>query len=409
MDLITLIGIFSVSALILTILEKFLFKVSNLPINFIRNMIGIWFIFSGAVKAIDPTGTAIKMEEYFEIFEKSAPALTFLWKIMAEQALTVSVFMIILEIYLGIALLLGIWKSVTLWLLVLLIGFFTFLTGFSAKTGKVTDCGCFGDFLKLAPIQSFYKDVFLSCLIILLLISQKSIREIFNKKIGAALLILLTIVATGFAYRNIYFEPIKDFRPYLVGTSIPDCLKLPPNAKPYKYENTFIYKSKKTGEVKEFKNTWPQDLDNWTFVDRKDVMIQKGDDPKCKDFAIKDANGGDNSASFFEETEDIYFIIVPELKKTSTEGFKKIKAVTEAAEKDNKYVFILTGSLISDVVNFEKQNDLHFEVYNADATPLKTIMRSNPGLLILKKGVIAGKFHYNELSTYEDLKKRISK
>ncbi len=408
MDLITLIGIFSVSALILTLLEKFVFKVSNLPINFIRNMIGIWFIFSGIVKAIDPIGTAIKMEEYFEVFEKSAPALTFLWKAMAEQAIAVSMFMIILEIYLGIALLLGIWKNITLWLLILLIGFFTFLTGFSAKTGKVTDCGCFGDFLKLAPIQSFYKDVFLSCLIIILMISQKSIREIFKNKIGAALLIILTLSATGFAYRNIYFEPIKDFRPYLVGTSIPDCLKLPPNAKPYKYENTFIYKSKKTGEVKEFKNTWPEDYQNWDFVDRKDVMIQKGDDPKCKDFAIKDANGSDNSAAFFEEPEYLYFIIVPELNKTSIEGFKKIKAITEAAEKDNKYVFVLTGSLISDVVNFEKQNGLHFEVYNADATPLKTIMRSNPGLLILKKGVIAGKFHFNELTTYEAVKKKIT-
>src|SRR5205085_12155341 len=121
------------------------------------------------------------MEEYFEIFEKSAPILSFLWTFSADHALAVSFFMIILEIYLGIALLLGTWKKSTLWLLLLLIAFFTFLTGYSAKTGKVTDCGCFGDFLKLAPVQSFYKDVFLSAMILIIFFSKKNIREIFPK------------------------------------------------------------------------------------------------------------------------------------------------------------------------------------------------------------------------------------
>ncbi len=409
MDLITLIGLFAAIAFIMTVIGKFLLKQQNIAINFLRYFVGVWFIFSGVVKAIDPTGTAIKMEEYFEIFEKYVPGLTFLWKIMAEQALAVSVLMIILEIYLGIALILGTWKKSTIWLLVLLIAFFTFLTGFSAKTGKVTDCGCFGDFIKLAPVQSFYKDVFLTALILIILFGQKSIKEILPKKINKAALLLLTLAAVVFTFRNIYYEPIKDFRPYLVGTSIPDCLKLPPNAKPYKYENTFIYKNKKSGEVKEFKNSWPQDMDNWTFVDRKDVMIQKGDDPKCKDFAIKDANGGDNSSSFFEEEEYIFFIIIPDLKKISDKGLDKIKPIAEAAEKEGKYVYILTGSIISDVEAYEKKHNMHFEIYNADATPLKTIMRSNPGLLILKKGIIAGKYHYNELSTYEALKKSVLK
>ncbi|MBK9328303.1 MAG: DoxX family protein [Sphingobacteriales bacterium] len=409
MDLITLIGLFAAIAFALTILGKFLLKQQNIAINFIRYFVGVWFIFSGVVKAIDPTGTAIKMEEYFEMFEKYVPALTFLWKIMAEQALAVSVLMIVLEIYLGIALILGTWKKSTIWLLVLLIAFFTFLTGFSAKTGKVTDCGCFGDFIKLAPVQSFYKDVFLTALILIILFGQKSIKEILPKRINKVALLLLTLAAVVFTFRNIYYEPIKDFRPYSVGTSIPDCLKLPPNAKPYKYENTFIYKNKKSGEVKEFKNSWPQDMDNWTFVDRKDVMIQKGDDPKCKDFAIKDANGGDNSSSFFEEEEHIFFIIIPDLKKVCDKGFDKIRPIAEAAAKEGKYVFILTGSIISDVQAYEKKYNMDYEIYNADATPLKTIMRSNPGLLILKKGVIAGKYHYNELSTYDALKKSVLK
>ena len=413
MDLITLIGRFAAAAVVLTLIGKFVFKQSNLPINFLRYFVGVWFVFSGVVKAIDPAGTAIKMEEYFEIFEttKYVSVLSFLWKFMAEQALAVSIFMIILEIYLGIALILGTWKKLTVWLLVLLIIFFTLLTGFSAKTGKVTDCGCFGDFIKLEPIQSFYKDIFLTVLIFVILFGQKHIKEIFAGIVNKILLAALTIAAIAFTYRNIYYEPIKDFRPYTVGTSIPEGLKLPPNAKPYKYENTFIYKNKKSGEVKEFKGTWPQDIENWTFVDRKDVMIQKGDDPKLKDFAIKDANGADNSAGFFEEEEYIFFIIIPELKKVNVKGYEKLVKITDAAANDNRYVFILTGSLIDDMKAFEDKHNVEYvyDVYNTDATPLKTIMRSNPGLLILKKGIIVGKYHYNELTTYKDLKKAIIK
>lgn len=417
MDLITLIGMFAAIAVILTLIGKLAFKQSNLLINFLRYFVGVWFVFSGVVKAIDPAGTAIKMEEYFEIFEKSAPLLSFLWKFSADHALAISFIMIIFEIYLGIALILGTWKRLNIWLLILLIAFFTFLTGYSAKTGKVTDCGCFGDFLKLAPIQSFYKDLFLSALILIILAGQKSIKEIFGKLVNRSLLILLTIASIAFAYRNIYYEPIVDFRPYKVGVSIPEGLKLPPNAKPYKYENTFIYKNKATGEVKEFKGTWPQDLDNWTFVDRKDVLIQKGDDPKLKDFAIKDANGSDNTASFFEEEEYIFFIIIPEIKKVNAEGYRKLVKITDDALQDNRYVFTLSGSLIEDVEAFEikyqtpyeKQNEFIYQVYNTDATPLKTIMRSNPGLLILKKGVIVGKYHYNELTDYATLKKNVLK
>ena len=411
MDLITLIGMFAVIAAVFTLAGKYLFKQSNLPINFLRYFVGVWFVFSGVVKAIDPAGTAIKMEEYFEIFEKSAPLFSFLWKFSAEHALAISFFMIIFEIYLGIALILGTWKKLTIWLLILLIAFFTFLTGYSAKTGKVTDCGCFGDFLKLAPIQSFYKDVFLSVLILIILFGQKSIKEIFGKILNRSLLFFLTLASIAFAYRNIYFEPIKDFRPYKVGISIPEGLKLPPNAKPYKYENTFIYKNKKSGETKEFKGTWPEDIDNWTFIDRKDVLIQKGDDPKLKDFAIKDAEGSDYTSMFFEEEEYIFFIIIPELDKINIEGYKKLVKITDAAADDGKFVYILTGSLIEKMTAFEDKynKEYVYEIYNTDATPLKTIMRSNPGLLILKKGIIKAKFHYNELSTYADLKKIILK
>ncbi len=414
MDLITLIGLFAAIAVGLTLIGKFVFSQSNLPINFLRYFVGVWFVFSGVVKAIDPSGTAIKMEEYFEIFEKSVPWLAFLWKFSVEHALSISFFMIILEIYLGFALILGAWKKTTIWLLILLILFFTFLTGYSAKTGKVTDCGCFGDFLKLAPIQSFYKDVFLSVLILIILFGQKNIKELFGKLLGKIVLMSFTLASIVFAYRNIYWEPIVDFRPYQIGTSIPEGLKLPPNAKPYKYENVYTYKNKKTGVLKTFPpNQFPDaaDYDNWEYVDRKDIMIQKGDDPKLKDFGIKDADGADVSNDFFTEEEYIFFIIIPELKKVNVDGYKKMIKVVDAAADDGRLVFILTGSLLDDMQAFADKYKQEYEygIFNTDATPLKTILRSNPGLLILKKGSIVGKYHYNELSTYADLKKSVIK
>jgi len=269
----------------------------------VRYLVGALFIFSGVVKAIDPAGTAIKMEEYFEVFATYVPKLEFLWHFFAQQALIIATIMIVLEIILGITLILGIWKKFTLGSLVAIIIFFTFLTWFSAKTGKVTDCGCFGDFIKLTPTQSYHKDLVLCVLILILVIGAKHIKQLFAARIGIVIFSVLAILTLLFTFRNIYYEPIKDFRPYTIGTSIPKCLELPPNAKKTITEMVFVYKNKQTGEVKRFNNTFPEDLDNWTFVDREDKVIQKGDEPKCKDFAIKDANGNDNSASFFEESQ----------------------------------------------------------------------------------------------------------
>ncbi|QQR97305.1 MAG: DoxX family protein [Sphingobacteriales bacterium] len=375
----------------------------------VRYLVGALFIFSGVVKAIDPAGTAIKMEEYFEVFATYVPKLEFLWHFFAQQALIIATIMIVLEIILGITLILGIWKKFTLGSLVAIIIFFTFLTWFSAKTGKVTDCGCFGDFIKLTPTQSYHKDLVLCVLILILVIGAKHIKQLFAARIGIVIFSVLAILTLLFTFRNIYYEPIKDFRPYTIGTSIPKCLELPPNAKKTITEMVFVYKNKQTGEVKRFNNTFPEDLDNWTFVDREDKVIQKGDEPKCKDFAIKDANGNDNSASFFEEEEYIFFIICPNIKKTSVSGFDKLLPVCKAAEKDNRYVFILSGSLLEEVESFKQKNKIPYEVYTTDETPLKTIMRSNPGLLILKKGKIVAKYHYNEVPDYQKIKKEILK
>lgn len=398
-----------IAALLLTILFRQIRKPKSLVLEILKNFVGSYFVFSGIIKAIDPAGTGIKMEEYFEIFTQYIPFLSGLWHALAEQALNFSMFMIILEIFLGFALILGAIPRITVLLLLLIILFFTILTGFSHLTGKVTDCGCFGDFIKLTPKTSFYKDLILLALILPLVLQWKKISSLFQNAPRYWALFFLTLGASVFAYMNIYYEPIIDFRPYKSSVNIPTCLKLPPNAKPYIYESVFLYENIKTGEKKEFAYDKLMDInfEEWKWDSTMTVMIQKGDDPQCKDFAIIDENRGDLTGTFMIDNEYTFHVIIPDIKKASVEGLKAMDVLLTEA-KDNKYkVSVLTGSSIPDVKNILKGYNMDYEVYNTDATPLKTIMRANPGLLILKKGTIIAKYHYHDLPDFKALKENI--
>ncbi len=261
------IAIAAIVILIAAILGK---KSKNPIINWVQFFVGGLFIFSGVIKAIDPVGTAIKMEEYFEVFITYTPFLEGVWHFFAKNALAVSIFMIVLEIYLGIALLVGKFIKSTIGLLLAIIVFFTFLTGFSHFTQKVTDCGCFGDFMKLTPYQSFMKDIFLTVLILILLIGRKQIATLTKDGIGTLVVVLGTIVATWFCFSNYYDLPIKDFRAYKIGVNIPTCMTLPPDAKKAIVETTFIYKKNDTGEeiILTMADLGTADFDALTYVNR---------------------------------------------------------------------------------------------------------------------------------------------
>lgn len=397
-----------IAALAITAFLAQIRKPKNYLIELLKNFIGAYFVFSGVVKAIDPVGTGIKMEEYFEIFHQYFPYLNFLWDFFEPISLGFSVFMILLEIVLGLFLIFGALSQITTYLIFATIIFFTFLTGFSHITGKVTDCGCFGDFIKLTPKISFFKDVFLFIILIPLVKYWKQITPLFPVRPRYLALFILTLLSIVFTLRNVYYEPAIDFRAYKVGTNIVECLSLPPDAKPYIYENTFIYKNNSTGEEHQFTvDKLPTDYENWTFVDRIDKLIQKGDDPKCKDFAIQDNNGSDVTNEYMIEEQPIFAIVIPNLKKMSDKNLPHIKDIITAASKDQHYVIVLTGSNIEDVKKALKKFEINADVFNTDETPLKTIMRSNPGILVLKKGTIIGKYHHNEEVSYKKIKEEL--
>lgn len=383
-------------------------KPKNYIIELLKNFVGAYFIFSGVVKAIDPSGTGIKMEEYFEIFHQYFPFLNSLWDFLEPISLEFSILTILVEMILGLLLIFGAIPRFTAYVIFLTIIFFTFLTGFSHFTGKVTDCGCFGDFLKLTPKISFIKDIVLIFILLPIVLNWKLITPLFPQKPRFLALFMLSLLSIVFTFRNVYYEPIVDFRAYQVGVNITECLALPADAKKYIYENLFIYKNNQSGENQEFTaETLPTDWENWTFVDRIDKLIQKGDDPKCKDFAIADVNGSNVTEEYMTEETPIFVLVIPNIKKTNIESLNQIKDVFKAANKAGYYSIALTGSNIEDVQEVLKNAEFNIDVFNSDETPLKTIMRSNPGILVLKKGTILGKYHHNDQISFMKIKESL--
>lgn len=402
-----------IAAVAVTIFLAQIRKPKNYFIEILKNFIGSYFIFSGVVKAIDPVGTGIKMEEYFEIFHQYFPFLNFLWDMLEPASLGFSIFMILLEIILGLFLIFGALPQLTTYLIFATVIFFTFLTGFSHITGKVTDCGCFGDFIKLTPKISFIKDVILLLLLLPLVKSWKSITTLFPVKPRFLSLFLLSILAIVFTLRNVYYEPVVDFRAYQPGVNITECLALPKDAKPtisviyYTMENSVTKESKKISSDDYLKTEIWKDT-TWKITHSGEpVIIQKGDEPKCKDFAISDENNSDVTATYMTEEQPIFVLIIPYLDRMNHKNLVHIKDVLDAARKDGHYAIALTGSGIADTKKVLNAAGIDVDVFNTDATPLKTIMRSNPGILVLKKGTILGKYHHNEEVSYKKIKEEL--
>lgn len=358
-----------------------------------RIFVGVLFIFSGFVKSIDPLGTSYKIAEYFVEF-----GLQFL----EPYTLAMSVTMIVLEIILGITLLLGFLRNWTLILLLGLIVFFTFLTGYTTVTGNVTDCGCFGDFLKLEPSESFMKDIVLLLMILVLAWNRKYIDSKYSFSISATITALATIVFTWFSFANFYFDlPVLDFRPYKVGKNIPAQMTVPIERQAI-VEFVFIYENKSTGEVKEFSASNMPSSAEWKFVDRKDIVIKEGETPSINNFSIVNKDNESMDDEILYNPDYTFMVVAYNLNLTHKEAFvEKINPMAAKARADNFMFFTVTGT---EPTAFEKEINANHPFYLADDIFLKTIIRSNPGLVILKDGNVVQKWHYKHIPDYETIK-----
>jgi uncharacterized membrane protein YphA (DoxX/SURF4 family) len=363
----------------------------NFITQFSRLFVGILFIISGLIKLNDPLGFSYKLEEYF-----SEPV--FNMPFFVPYALAIALFIVILEVVLGVMLLIGYKSKFTIWLLLLLIIKFTFLTFYSAYYDVVKDCGCFGDALHLTPWQSFTKDVVLLFFILILFINKKLITPLFVNKIQNILAITSVVLCAFMGYWVINHLPIIDFRPYKVGTNIRTDMTIPDSAPKSVVEMVFIYKV--NGVDKEFTEKDLMSIpEGATFVDRKDKIIVQGYVPPIHDFKLE-SNGEDQTLSVLAK-EKALLIVAYDLEKANPEALQKLEKLHKEATAKGYYITLLTGSSNEVIEAAKKKYGFTFDILFCDATPLKTIERANPSFVILNYGTVEQKVHYNDI---DDLK-----
>jgi len=376
----------------------------NNLIWFCRIFVGLLFIFSGLIKINDPLGFSYKLEEYFEVFH-----LTFL----NSLALSLSIILCALEIIMGFALLIGVRAKQNALGLLLLIIFFSFLTFYSAAFKVVQTCGCFGDAIPLTPWQSFSKDLILLLLILVLFKNRESIKPLFSNKTGDNLLIGATVVSLGMGLYTYNFLPVIDFLPYKVGANIPNEMKTPAGAVPDEYQVNYSLKNKKTGETKEVTDKeyissgiWKDN--NWEVVGNPESkLVKKGFTPKIQDLAIHDDVGNSYTEELLANPFYSLVIVANDLSKADTSALIKINALAiNLTRSFNTRTVLLTSSAPSTAAAFAKRYHLVSEVFLADGVPLKSMVRANPGVMLLKGGTVVNKWHYHTVPSYDDIVKQ---
>jgi len=491
MTIFTLVLYVAIAALILTVLVGVVFKShKSWLMTFLQNFCGSLFIFSGYVKAIDPLGTAFKMEQYFSEFyftfkETAFKFIAPIFPWMSEHSLAISVAMIVFEIVLGVMLLFGSRAKLTAWLFLLLVVFFTILTGFTYLTGyvpegvnffefgkwgpyvetnmKVTDCGCFGDFLKLKPKISFLKDVFLLIPSLYFVFKHKDMHQLFSGRVRTIIVWAIALLFLVFCVRNYSWnEPIVDFRPFKAGTDIRAAKAHEEEVASSVRITHYRMTNKATGQVvtipyeqyiKEFKN-YPKE--EWTF---DQIKTEPESEPtKISDFDISDHEGNNMTEEILNYEGYSFMVTAYKLKKLDDKAtrsavvndtifavdtvlldgsdsmvfVKKVESiqphnlemevftfdeqyqnlfsriinpVMDAAQQAGFKVFAVTNPEDPAAVDdFRHATQSGYPFYVADDLLLKTIQRSNPGVVLWKDGKIVQKWHYKKLPSFEEIK-----
>lgn len=355
-----------------------------------RIFVGALFIISGFVKLNDPLGFSYKLQEYFGVDVLNLPFLD-------PYALGIAVVVVVFEVVLGIFLLIGYKPKFTVWSLLLMIVFFTFLTFYSAYFDKVKECGCFGDAIPLTPWQSFYKDVVLLVLIVILFLRVKHIKP-FMGKLAVTVVALAGFVASlSFAYYVLMHLPAIDFRAYKIGDNLQENMRLAPDAKKAIIDYVWTYTLDGEEKTLTDRGQGPTAYDEIIDVETKE--IQAADLPKIQDFSIESED--EDLTDYFLEKDKLLMIVAYDLRSSEREGVRKLKALSEKALKNGYTVIGMTTSDQATKDDIKAAYDLDFEFYLCDEKVLKTIVRSNPGVVILNKGTVLQKKHWNDI---EDLK-----
>lgn len=353
-----------------------------------RIIVGVLFIFSGLVKANDPLGLSYKMDEFFEVWNMH-------WAM--SYSLALSVLMIGFEIIAGVALLIGAAFRAFSFLLLLLTAFFTFLTAYVYLTDKIKDCGCFGDCFKISNAETFWKDVILLILVIILFLFRKRIKPLFKGYPTAAIMILTMFFAFGIQWWALEHLPFYDCLPYKKGANLWEKTQIPPGAIPDEYETVMIYE--KDGKQQEFTmENYPWQDSTWKFVDSKSRLVKKGNaEPAIKDFAISDYHQNNHTEEILTTPGYVFLLFLQNPDKARTDNIGHLRNLMQQANELNIPFYVLNSGNKDATEAFKEKYQLYPADYMVvDGTANKTAMRSNPGLMLLKDGVIQEKWSFRD-------------
>ncbi len=358
--------------------------------NIARVIVGVLFIFSGLVKANDPLGLSYKMQEFFDVWSQYS-MLHGLMNVLNNYALIFSIIMITLEIVVGIAILLGRNARFFSWLLLLLIIFFTFLTGYAVMSGKIKTCGCFGDCIPLTAIQSFIKDIILFVLILIIIAGTRFIKPVLKSGLSSFIIFISTLLVLFFQWYALRHLPVVDCLPFKKGNNILELRKMPANAVPDKMDFKFIYE--KTGQKKEFNKDQLPDS-TWSFVSREDVIIANGknNEPPIKDFFISTLSGTDTTESILNDSNYYYLFFIKDFDKGTDYWLNNFTAIYTHARETNKPLIIIASQATAAQQFFNQANNFNVPVYSCDVTALKTAARTNPCLYLMHGAEIQNKW-----------------
>lgn len=369
---------------------------SRLVASISRTLLGLVFVFSGAVKAIDPLGTVYKIEDYLKAFGGFFTELLPLAEVAAWG-------LIILELLLGVCMLLNIRTQWTSWLALLFYLVMTPLTLYIALTNPVSDCGCFGDAVVLTNWQTFWKNVVLILLAILLVALHKHTRQLWSNWMEVVLATLTIIAAIAFMTWTRLHLPIKDFRPYKIGNHLPTLMEYPEDAEPDQYDISFVYAKDGVEQTFTLEN-YPKGDTTWTFVRQDSRLIKKGYEPPIHDLEILNADYEDLTWDILESDEPVTLVVMYDLAKADKSQIAKVEALANNVElslNDSElslnHFYILTGSGTDDIINFSLEYPaLSDYICTCDPVTLKTIVRANPGVIVLQNGIVIDKYNLRD-------------
>lgn len=374
-------------------------KFLKIVVEVSRLIVGATFAFSGFVKAVDPLGFTYKIQDYLIKLN-----LTELFSL----ALPVAIIMAVAEFMLGVLLLLGIYRKWTTIFIGVFMAFFTPLTLWIAIANPVADCGCFGDALIISNWQTFYKNIFLSVFTIILIIYWRKITSLFSSQKAMWTAGYVAVFGLLFALHNVYKLPVLDFRPYKIGNNIPEQMYVDP-AKADVFENVFVYS--KNGEEKEFtEENYPWDDSTWVFVDMKTKLVKEGEKPKIEDFALESlfeedsldvlVSGEDITESLLSNPEYSFLMISYSLQEMNKKHLNRFEKVSDFASQKNIPFYCVTSSSPEVVSDFKKEHLSNANYAHADERVLKTMIRANPGLILLKNGTVINKWDDSQVPDF---------